>query len=140
MLVQKPTNNLPRPYFENINKQESNKTVSSTVQDNIKSLQNKNEDVKAEEKDIANLKTKELKNAVEDIALTETHNAYAKNTTLTDAASETGNNSILFISEDKINRSKFSGLFRKVKRVLTRNANIKGGSSVKIAGFEIATR
>ncbi|MEO8771472.1 MAG: hypothetical protein ABI402_15355 [Ferruginibacter sp.] len=141
-LVQKENNNLPKPYYENINNQDRNKILSSNVQDNIKTLQNKNEDQKTGDKEIAIAKVNEPKALVEDkdIVLTQTNSGNVKNAALVETNSETGNNSILFVSEEKINRSKFGGFFRKVKRVLARNANIKTGNSIKIAGFEIATR
>lgn len=141
--VQKETNNLPKPYYENINNPDRNKTVSSAVQDNIKTLQNKNKEQKTGDKDIAMAKVNEPKvTPVEDkdIALTQTNSGNVKNAVLDERNYEAGNNSILFVSEDKINRSKLGGFLRKVKRVLARNANIKTGNSVKIAGFEIATR
>ena len=141
-IVQKENNNLPKPYYENINNSDRNKTVSSTVQDNIKTLQNKNEDQKTGDKEIAIAKVNEPKAPVEDkdIALTQTSSGNFKNAVLDETNAEAGNNSILFVSEDKVNRSKLGGFLRKVKRVLARNANIKTGNSVKIAGFEIATR
>ncbi|MEO6671357.1 MAG: hypothetical protein ABIN36_17875 [Ferruginibacter sp.] len=138
-IVQKETNKLPVPYFENINNQDRNKTVSSNVQDNIKSLQDKTEDKKVKLKE-AIAKTTDPQTVIEDIELTTTNSGYAKTTALNSTDSETGNNSILFISEDKVNRSKFGGFLKKVKRVITRNANIQSGNSVKIAGFEVATR
>lgn len=136
----KETNNLPKPYFENINNDKSNKTVSSAVKDNINTLQNNNEDLKPAEIVIAQSKVKVPKAPVEEPVLTETNNGYAKYAVLDETVSETGNNSVFLISEEKINRSKAGGLFRKVKRILTRNANIKTGNSIRVAGFEIATK
>ncbi|MFT3909978.1 MAG: hypothetical protein QM737_11165 [Ferruginibacter sp.] len=136
----KETNNLPKPYYENINNDPGNKTASSTVKDNINDLQKQNEDLKPSDKIIAETKAKEPKYPVEEPVLTETNNVYAKQAVLNETVSETGNNSVFLISEEKVNRSKIGGFVRKLKRVLTRNANIKAGNSIKVAGFEIATK
>ncbi|MEO7523500.1 MAG: hypothetical protein ABIT58_05360 [Ferruginibacter sp.] len=135
----KQNNNLPKPYFENLNNNNSNKIASSVVKDDMNEQQKSNDDLNHEKKFIAVNKKTEPKSSLEE-TLTETPAGFAKHTVLDEANAETGNNSIFLISEESINRSKFSGLFKKVKRVLTRNANIKTGNSVKVAGFEIAIR
>lgn len=48
------------------------------------------------------------------------------------------NNMILYLNEEDIARSKIGGLFRRVKRTIERNTNIKTGNGVKIGGFEFA--
>jgi hypothetical protein len=67
-------------------------------------------------------------------------NSFAKSASLSISEPETNDNHILFMNEEKVNRSKFSGFIRKVKRIITRNANIKTGNGIKIAGFEIASK
>jgi hypothetical protein len=47
---------------------------------------------------------------------------------------------ILYMSEEKITRSKVAGLFRKVKRVVERNTRIKTSDGLRIGGFEFAVK
>jgi hypothetical protein len=49
-------------------------------------------------------------------------------------------NKILYMSEERLSRSKVGGLFRKVKRVIERSTTIKTGNGVTIGGFEIALK
>ncbi len=126
--------------LENINIPKSNETVSSTVRDDIKPLTNKNELARVEQKDLGLGSLVTSKTGLEDKEITLSTNSYAKNAVVDQTATETSENHILFINEEKINRSKMSGLFRKVKRVISRNANVKTGNSIQIAGFEIAAR
>jgi hypothetical protein len=53
---------------------------------------------------------------------------------------EANENKILYMDEDDVKRSKVGGFFRKIKRVVQRTANLKTGSSLQIAGFEIAAK
>lgn len=53
---------------------------------------------------------------------------------------ERSDNQILFASEETVKRSKLGGMLRKVKRTIERNANIKNGNGIQIAGFEIAAK
>ena len=57
-----------------------------------------------------------------------------------DLGEEVSDNKILYFDEEKVKRTKVGGLFRKVKRVFERTADIKTGGTLKIAGFEIAVR
>lgn len=140
VIKQKQTNNLPEPYFENINKDKSNKTVIATVQDNMKAIQNKDDNEKPDDKVIAKTDDKQPELSDNDNGATAMTNNYAKNASANESALESSNNSILFLNEEKVNRTKIGGLFRKVRRVLARNTNNKSGNSVRIGGFEIATR
>ena len=47
---------------------------------------------------------------------------------------------LLYMEENNTKHSKLGGLFRKVKRVIERNTNIKTGDGLKLAGFEIAIK
>jgi hypothetical protein len=47
---------------------------------------------------------------------------------------------ILYMDEDKVTRSPLGGLFRKVKRVISRNAKIKTSDGLRIGGFEFAVK
>lgn len=53
---------------------------------------------------------------------------------------ETNDDRILYLNEEDVSRSKAGGFFRKIKRTITRKANIKTGNGLKIAGFEIALK
>ncbi len=64
---------------------------------------------------------------------------YAKTVVLS-SSTEKSENKILYMDEDDVKRSKAGGFFRKVKRFVTRTANIKPGSTLQIAGFEIASK
>lgn len=139
-IVQNQQNGLISPDLENINNQDRNKKIAANVKDNINTLQDKNYGKPSADKAIAKAVMQDPGKTIIDTELTVTDNEYAKNAVINETESETNNNSILFINEEKVNRSRFSGLFRKVKRVLTRNANIKTGKNVKIAGFEMAAR
>ena len=65
--------------------------------------------------------------------------SYAK-TAVLDESDPGNDNKILYMNEEKVTRSKIGGLFRRVKRIVERNTNIKTGNGVKIAGFEIAVK
>jgi hypothetical protein len=139
--VIKETNNLPKPYFENINNPKSNENNSTAVHNNKEQKLQKNEPQNLE---IAMLEpaqsTSKPLTAPDVNILSEMPNSFAKSASLSISEPETNDNHILFMNEEKVNRSKFSGFIRKVKRIITRNANIKTGNGIKIAGFEIASK
>jgi hypothetical protein len=139
-LVKKETNNLPKPYYENINNPGSNEKLLSNVQDNIQKQQSNNEADNGQLKNTGMAQVNEKMLPLESDPNAETRNSFARNAVMNETAQSTSDNHILFINEDKVNRSKLGGLFKKVKRVITRNANLKSGNSVQIAGFEIAGR
>jgi hypothetical protein len=125
----KPSNNLPQPDYNNFNNSERNKTetafVPPTERANI---------------DISSGKKVEVALQV-DKANTEVLNGYALNTNFTQGNDEeTNNDKVLYMKEDNVKKSKLGGLFRKVKRLVERNANIKAGNGIKIAGFDIAIK
>lgn len=120
---QQPSNNLPRPYFENINKRESN-TIASV---NVPPVEDNNKSGTV----IASNNPKDKQ--VVDIADNPTNaNPYAKLA----GADENMN----YLEDDKNKKTKLGGFFRKVRRVLERSANIKTGEGIQIAGFEIAAK
>ncbi len=141
-LVKKETNHLPKPYFENINKQHSNETTASAVTDKKKEGLQKNESLNELVKVTPVNRITETVTRVEYASLTETPVSYAKNTLLedTDIAPEINNDRVLYMNQEKLSRSKISGFFRKVKRVIERNTKVKTGNGIKIAGFEFAVR
>jgi hypothetical protein len=127
--IKKPSNNLPEPVYNNFNNSEGNKTaraiVSPTERANI-DINSGNKVEVAQQVDKAN---------------TEVLNGYALNTNFTQGNDEESNNDkVLYMKEDNVKKSKLGGLFRKVKRLVERNANIKTGNGIKIAGFDIAIK
>ena len=130
----------PKTSLENINNTKSNETAVSAVSDknNEAVIKNKVPD------EIANRSVKEKiiapKTPVIDYnSIPALPDSYAKAAVLNESAS--GNdNKILYMNEENVTRSKIGGLFRKVKRIIERNTNIKTGNGVKIAGFEIAVK
>ncbi len=125
----KSANNLPKPDYEKINKEESNESYAS----NVKPKDNTTDKINSGNKvtvDVAN-----------DYSKTETVNGYALNTSLTESdAGENNDNKILYMDEDNVKKSKLGGFFRKVKRMVDRNTSIKTGNSIKVAGFDIAIK
>jgi hypothetical protein len=125
----KPSNNLPEPVYNNFNNSEGNKTaiaiVPPTERANI-DINSGNKVEVAQQVDKAN---------------TQVLNGYALNTNFTQGNDEeTNNDKVLYMKEDNVKKSKLGGLFRKVKRLVERNANIKTGNGIKIAGFDIAIK
>ena len=121
--------------LENLNNHGSNKSLSSNVSDE------KNE----------TLQTK-INNTVATIRLPENQKilaapdmeislpapvSYAQqaSSTVPDEASDT---KVLYMDEDRLNKTRVGGFVRKVKRVIERNTNSKAGKPLRIAGFEIA--
>ncbi len=134
----KPGNNLPKPYFENINRKESNELVSTTV------LPEKNNNSKGSGIDNVIVKT----NPNEKITNPAVAGLNKSNTDPTSAtaipavyiADESNNNRFLYMDEEKVKRTMLGGLLRKAKRMVERTTNIKTGDGLKVAGFEIALK
>lgn len=134
---QKPGNNLPRPYFENINRAASNEIVRNSVIPendngiNGSGINNAIIKINPNEK-IANPVLADInKSDTDPIA------------TAIPAVNKTGgenNNRYLDIDESKGKRTMLGGLIRKAKRMVERTTNIKTGDGLKVAGFEIALK
>ncbi|WP_462252616.1 anti-sigma factor family protein [Ferruginibacter sp.] len=125
----KPDNNLPKPDYEKINKEESNESYASNVKPSDNTI------------DKINSGNKVKVDVVNDYSKTETVNGYALNASLTESdAGENNDNKILYMDEDNVKKSKLGGFFRKVKRMVDRNTSIKTGNSIKVAGFDIAIK
>ena len=133
----KPTNNLPKPYFENINNKVSNEIVRNNVipenNNNITGSGINNIIVKT------NPNEKITNPAIADIN--------KGNTDLTTTAipvvnKTTGENNGRFLDIDELKgkRTMLGGLLRKAKRIVERTTNIKTGDGLKVAGFEIALK
>jgi len=128
--------------LENINKEKSNEIIASTV------LSNRNNEVPVQRKATDEIATTEsikdkisapAKPFIDYNSVSAMPESYAKTAGFTEGTSE-NNNKIFYVNEETVTRSKVGGLFRKVKRVIERNTNIKTGNGVKIAGFEIALK
>ncbi|MEJ7589903.1 MAG: hypothetical protein WKI04_20305 [Ferruginibacter sp.] len=114
-------NKLPKPYSDNLNKIEGNETLPAYV---INEKQPNN---------IANPGNNEIGKTT---GSGRPAIVYASSTSFTDN-SEDNDDRILFMDEDKVKKTKLGGIFRKVKRVLARNTNIKsGGNNIKVANLE----
>ena len=79
-------------------------------------------------------------NTLTDTNLLLADNSLAKNTGLDNAADENNANRILYMNEETVTRSKAAGFFRKIKRVVQRNTNIKTEKGLHIGGFELAIK
>lgn len=119
----KQDNNLPKPNFENINRNERNEYAVTNVT-------NENNNINTSGVNGVVVKTNPV---ITDPATT---------TAVPVAYNEENNNNdrFLYMDEDKVKRTKLGGFIRKAKRVLERNANIKTGDGLKVAGFEIALK
>ncbi len=124
----KPSNNLPKPVYEIINKQESNISDVAIVTPTGKTTDNINSGNKITDA------------AANKIITNEVINSYALNTNFNEGDSEANNNRILYMNEDKVKKSKLGGFFRKVKRIVERTTNIKTDNGIKVAGFDIAIK
>ena len=110
------SNNLPEPLFDNINRAERNKSNPGNV---IKTQSPPGNEV---------VKNADKKDAPNEFATTIAYTDKTEN-----------NDRVLFMDEEKIKKTKLGGIFRKVKRVLERNTNIKSGdNNIKVANLEFA--
>jgi hypothetical protein len=116
-----PSNNLPKPYFENINnlKSNQNEVASVTPQTHKSNLPATNSE------------------GADGIKRQST----ADNNVYTAAFSETDNDKQdqFAFSDDEPKKSRIGGLFRKAKRLLERNTKMKpGDNNLKVANLEFA--
>ena len=139
-LVKQEKNISAKTSLENINKEKSNETIASIVIDKSK------ETISTDKLpvEIANKSEREKittpDNPIIDYnSIPAKPDSYAK-TAVLDESAPGSNSKILYMNEENVTRSKIGGLFRRVKRVIERNTNIKTGNGVKIAGFEIAVK
>ena len=133
----KPNNNLPKPYFDNINSKAGNETTVVNVlpENNNNSVSGNTVVV------IANPKENKTNTAIANV---NTGNA-DQNVTATQVVNKTtadvdNNNRYLNVDDGKQKRTALGGFLRKAKRVLERTTNVKTGEGIKIAGFEIALK
>jgi hypothetical protein len=121
--VKPSTNNLPKPYFDNVN----NITGKKNIIANVKPQKPSNDIVNPGNNEIGSKKNND-----------EPVNTFASTTSFADD-NENSNDHVLFMNEEKVKRSKLGGVFRKVKRVLERSTNIgPGDKKIKVANLEFA--
>ncbi len=124
--IKKPSNNLPKPDYNNFNNNSRNEIFAQTVLPTDKATDKVNSGITAT------------------VALPKNTNAtdgYALNTKFTQSnGEEPSNDALLNMDEENVKKSKLGGFLRKVKRLVERNANIKTGNGIKVAGFDIAIK
>lgn len=120
---EKPSNNLPKPLYERINNEGSNKVSVASVAP------------------VTNTNNIQLNTNLPEEDKTTNSNGYALTTAYNETApEEINNNKFLYMDEEKVKKTKLGGFLRKLKRVIERNTNIKGGNGIKVAGFDIAIK
>lgn len=131
-------NNLPKPYFENINNNSSNENIVSTVTitNNNTSKVSGNLPIvtrtytnEAEEATIIVNKNKMVTGKPSDMAVTPVVNNKSSD-----------NNVYLDVNTNREKRTALGGFLRKAKRIIERTTNANTGESLKIAGIEIALK
>jgi len=137
-VTNKLTNNLPKSYLENNNNSNRNESVAKTVSpsNNTSGIVNSGTN--------NTLVQNNAKGNANNPVVTDVNNnpADSRNTAAVATVYKTtasGENNLLD-QEDNAKRTKVGGFLRKVKRMLERNANIKTGNEVRVAGFEIAIK
>lgn len=134
---QKPSNNLPRPYFENINRKESNEIVRNNV------IPENNNGINGSGTNDVIAKTNPNEKIINPVIAGIDKNETDPITTAIPVVNKTtgeNNNRYLDIDESKGKRTMLGGLIRKAKRMVERTTNIKTGDGLKVAGFEIALK
>ncbi len=134
-----PDNNLPKPYFENINNSSSNKTIIANV------IPSNNNNSRVSGNDAAIVKTNPIESMPSTNVATNNNNSIASASTnaiqvANNKVANEGNGRYLNLDDDKEKRTGFGGFLRKAKRVIERTTNINTGEGIKIAGFEIALK
>jgi hypothetical protein len=139
--LRKPENHLPKPVMENINKLPGNKIETVIVQPKVTNEIRLTNEIKGNDREAVALVKNEkgidqVKN-ITDRNLSVTTNSLAQNASLPE---EVNDDRILYLSEDKVRKSKVGGLFRKLKNVIDRAKGIKSGDGIKIANFQISLK
>ena len=139
--VKKQSNNLPKPVnpvLENINRNDRNNNAVAIVKpktsdESYSNITKSDVAINKIEKAVVPVKT------MNDINIGAVTNPLAQNTGFSNDEVK-NNDRILYMDEDNVKRTRIGGLFRKLKRVIERNTNIKTGNGIKVAGFEIAIK
>ena len=137
--TKKPDNNLPKPYFENINKATSNETTAaSVIPEN-----NKISKVSGNNTEVVRTNMNEINNNSIAIDLNKSKADQSTKAILAvnnKNPDENKNSRYLEVDDNKEKRTALSGFLRKAKRMIERTTNIKTGDGIKVAGFEIALK
>lgn len=136
--IPKPSNHLPRPYFENINNTESNGVTRNNV-----ITENNNNTINSGNNTVIVKTNPNEKITSPVVAGTDNNNtdpATLAAIPVVNKTTDENNNRYLDIDESKGKRTLLGGILRKAKRMLERNTNIKTGDGLKVAGFEIALK
>jgi hypothetical protein len=117
-----PSNNLPKPYFENNNDGGSNKNDPANVTRQMQDINTNNIAVTGNPKNVQPTES----------------NSTIYTAAFTDNSNENKEGPITF-SDEEPKKSKLSGFLRKAKRVLERNTKMKNGdNNIKVANLEFA--
>ncbi|MGC4100274.1 anti-sigma factor family protein [Ferruginibacter sp.] len=122
--IKAPSNNLPKPDYNNFNNTNRNKADYANVQ----SINTPADKLNSGNRPSVDVQNNGLSNNT-------VVNGYALNTNFTE-----GDNDNTSADDEKAKKSKLGGLFRKVKRLVERTTNVKTGNGIKIAGFDIAIK
>jgi hypothetical protein len=134
-----PKNNLPKPYFENINNKAGNETIATNVLPENSNSKNVSGNIFAVVK--SNPKETKTNTVIANINPANTDpNITAIQVAVKTTADGENNNRYLNVDDTKEKRTALGGFLRKAKRVLERTTNVKTGDGIKIAGFEIALK
>lgn len=125
--------------LENINSFNSNEPGSSNVLPSHKSeiVLEKVTPADVESSVRLNPPSKPLVPLMDNNSVSAIPDQHSKSVSLNEGVAVT-NNKIFFMNEETITRSKAAGLFRKVKRIIEQNTNIKTANGIRIGGYEIA--
>jgi len=120
--LQKPSNNLPKPDYNNFNKEDRNILVA----DNVPQMKKATDINSGNKNAVAASNTNPNQDGI---------TGYALNTKFSE-----GDTDNLSPDDQKEKKIKLGGFLRKVKRLVERTTNAKTGDGVKIAGFDIAIK
>ena len=134
----KETNNLPVPYFENINKDKRNPQAIVNVEHEKK--ENTAKDPSGNIAVVANQVKPSINIPATNNGLLPDQNDNQSKLAVYNELEQKNDDHILYMNEEKVSHSKLGGFFRKIKRVIARNTKIKTGDGLRIGGFEIASK
>ena len=130
-------NRAGKPYSDNINNRESNKTIVAGV------LPANNNSSRVSGNNDAVVKINPKDNTTNTFIAGGNNNQTDPNVIamhVNNKMEGENNNHYLNVDDDKEKRTTLGGFIRKAKRVIERTTNVKTGEGIKIAGFEIALK
>jgi len=134
---QKPSNNLPKPYFENINNNTGNEIAAADV------IPEKHNGGKVSGNSTAVVRSNPKENISNGIVANSGNNNIEQPAAMLVSNNKTanGNENARYLDvDDKEKRTALGGFIRKAKRMIERTTNVKSGEGIKVAGFEIALK